>query len=344
MTGDYNAAYIRPRLKIPLGSKACFTRCCTASRAGGKGWKRSSPAQPRNNQAWPPACSTALRTVAASAEVFNQRSAPPHSSRLSPASASGGKAGGKDSRHGGTIDDFAAELPVGALHRRRRAGQSHIQHAIYETGGRHRQWPARPAIHLRNRRGGSARLDESQFITWPRQHLEAHFQNHAQRAHRAGHQPRHIITCDVLHHLAAELLHLAAAVDDFHAQHEIARRARIRAARPRQTAGYRSAQSRAIAEMRRLEREDLLVLVQRGFDFRQRRTRTRRDHQFRRLIMNDTAMTTGVQRFSHGRTAEKSLGIAADDAERRRTRERIAHLCLESLRLISVHARAIVLG
>src|SRR3569623_292606 len=96
--------------------------------------------------------------------------------------------------------------------------------------------------------------------------------------------------------------------------------------------------------MRRLEREDLLVLVQRGFDFRQRRTRTRRDHQFRRLIMNDTAMTTGVQRFSHGRTAEKSLGIAADDAERRRTRERIAHLCLESLRLISVHARAIVLG
>ncbi len=61
--------------------------------------------------------------------------------------------------------------------------------------------------------------------TRPRQHLDREFEDQPERAERAGQQARDVVARDVLHHLAAEVQHLALAVHHDRAEHEVARRA-----------------------------------------------------------------------------------------------------------------------
>ena len=91
-------------------------------------------------------------------------------------------------------------------------------------------------------------------------------QDQSERAERTRHQPRDVIAGDVLHHLAAEMQHLALAVHHHGAEHEIARRAGRGAPRAGESRRDAAAEGGVAAEMRRLERQHLAAFVERGFD------------------------------------------------------------------------------
>ena len=95
-------------------------------------------------------------------------------------------------------------------------------------------------------------------------HLSDTSASDAQRAERAGHQPRDVEARDVLHHPPAEREVVAAAVDDAHAEDEVAHRARIGAPRSGEPRRDRAAQRRAGAEVRRLEAEHLADVAHRA--------------------------------------------------------------------------------
>ena len=102
------------------------------------------------------------------------------------------------------------------------------------------------------------------------QHLEGDVGQHGQRAPGAGHQLGQVVAGDVLHHPAAGLERLAAAGHGVDAEHVVARRTRLQAARAGRD--WRRARRRscrlaagALAEQRavvhRLEGELLAVLA-----------------------------------------------------------------------------------
>src|SRR4029078_11791697 len=76
----------------------------------------------------------------------------------------------------------------------------------------------------------------------PRQAFERNLGEHAQRAERARHQPRNVEPGHVLDDLSAECERRTGAVDDAHAEHEVARRARMRP--PRGPEGRRRGRAR----------------------------------------------------------------------------------------------------
>ena len=101
-------------------------------------------------------------------------------------------------------------------------------------------WP--PQAFSRSQRLRLRQLEAQRgFGGGARQHLQAHLDDQAQRAERAGHQPRHVVAGHVLHHLAAEREQLAAAVDQGQAEHVVAHRADAGARRPRQAGGHHAA-------------------------------------------------------------------------------------------------------
>ncbi len=116
----------------------------------------------------------------------------------------------------------------------------------------------------------------------PGQHLERHLGQHAERPQAAGHQARYVVASDVLHHLAAEIEHLSGAINQLHAEHEVAHAARLLTARPgqasRDTTADRSTSGASTrpGRMRRLAGQHLPLLGQRGFHFGERRCRSGR--------------------------------------------------------------------
>jgi hypothetical protein len=186
----------------------------------------------------------------------------------------------------GLAHALAAEADGGRIDRCARAGQPQRQHAVVPAGGRHRQRPAGPAVHrfdgalraLLRQREAQRRPGRRQ-----RQHLERDLDDHAQGAETAGHEARDIEAGDVLHHLAAKPEQPAFAVDDLHAEHEIAHGADAGSARPREASGDHSADGGAGAEGRRLEGQHLSSRRQRRLDVGQRRAAARGDHQLGRL-------------------------------------------------------------
>jgi hypothetical protein len=108
-----------------------------------------------------------------------------------------------------------------------RARQAQVQHAVLPAA-----WPTpaaagRPIRLTRAARSASSSSKRSvASATGTRQHLERDLEHHAERAEAARHQARDVVAGDVLHHLAAEAQHLATAVEQLDAEHEVAHRAR----------------------------------------------------------------------------------------------------------------------
>ncbi len=153
-----------------------------------------------------------------------------------------------------------------------------------------------------------------------RQALERDLEEHAQRAQRAGHDARDIEAGDVLHHAPAEAQVVAAPVEDAHAEHQIAHRARVRASRPGQSAGDGTAERRAGTEMRRLEREHLALRGHRGLELGQGRARPRGDDELRGIVVDDARARGGVEHLARGGLAVEILRAAAANAQRLRRR------------------------
>ena len=82
---------------MPAGSKDLFNARWMRSSGAGKGAKTPAPlCLPMKSVAWPPARAAASRTLAADAEVHNQRCPPCHSTSCSPGSSSGSEANQND--------------------------------------------------------------------------------------------------------------------------------------------------------------------------------------------------------------------------------------------------------
>jgi hypothetical protein len=157
-------------------------------------------------------------------------------------------AGGTDSRHKGSGDSknpclcsrsrsqkaspSASASPPIRLRAALGAGQPHVQLPAVECGGGDRQRAASPAVHGVDRLRRRALLAQRDLDRRSRQHLDRHLEQHPERAHCADHQPGDVVAGDVLHHLAAEAQHLAAAVEEPDAEHVVAHRAAVRAPRP----------------------------------------------------------------------------------------------------------------
>jgi hypothetical protein len=136
---------------------------------------------------------------------------------------------------------------------------------------------------------------ERRFGLRTRQHLDGQLENQPERSKRTRHQPGYVIARDVLHDLAAERQHLALAVHDDGAEHEVACRARRMTARTSNASRNAAVERGLRAEVRRLESKHLVVFGKHRFDFEERRAGARRDDQFGRIVGDDAAMRARVE-------------------------------------------------
>ena len=236
------------------------------------------------------------------------------------------------------------QLRARRLDRRRGTGKAHVQHALRVGGRRQRQRLATPLVHLVDRLVCRELERARRLGLGQRQALERNLGDHAERAHRTGHQACDVEARDVLHHPTAEREVVAAPVDDADPQHEVARRPGIRATRTRQARGDRAAERRAGAETRRLEGEHLPCRRHRRIDLVERRARPRGDDELRRLVLDDAGVGPRVERLAARRLAEERLGAPAANRERSARRggradarlpggeDRVAHRCMSFAR------------
>jgi hypothetical protein len=106
------------------------------------------------------------------------------------------------------------------------------------------------------------------------------------------------------------------AVEQRRAQHVVAHTADGRSRRATQAGGDHAADGPARAETRRLERQALALLGQRGLQRRKRCAGTHRDHQLRRLVGADAGQRGDVERLALWHFAVEGLGVAAADVQR----------------------------
>jgi len=175
-----------------------------------------------------------------------------------------------------------------------------MQHAVAPATGRQRDRQLGPRLQQRQCLRLAQRKAAGLLAGRQRHHLERHFQDNAQRAHAAGHDPRHVVAGHVLHHAPAKVEHAAGAVEHAHAQQGVAHGA---------AAGAR-------AERGRLAREHLAARGQRGAQFVQAGAAARRDHQFAGLVVDDAGMAGQLQRSAVDCPAVPGLGGAAAQRQR----------------------------
>ena len=97
-------------------------------------------------------------------------------------------------------------------------------------------------------------------------------------------------------------------------QHEITHGTRARASRPGKSSAYRAADSCSRSEMRRLEREHLIMVCQQGLDLRQRRTAARRNDEFARFVFDDAGIRARIEYLTIQRATIKILAATTTDA------------------------------
>ncbi|MCY1374126.1 hypothetical protein D9M69_614430 [compost metagenome] len=119
---------------------------------------------------------------------------------------------------------------------------------------------------------------------------------------------------------------LAQACDHPRAQDEIPDRPRPRPTRPRQPAGDHAADGGAVAEGRWLAWQHLLRGVQYLRQLRQRCAATGGDHQFSRVVTDDTPVRAGVENFPGRGAAEKGFAVGTLDAQGRGVFQRLIDL------------------
>src|SRR5439155_1549692 len=107
-----------------------------------------------------------------------------------------------------------------------------------------------------------------------------------------------------------------AAVDEPRAEHVIAQRASGRAPRPRYPGCDAPPEGRAGAEVRRLEREELPALGERGVQLGQQRAAARSHHQLGRLVADDARENARIENFAAQRIAVEVFRAAAAQPQR----------------------------
>ncbi len=110
---------------------------------------------------------------------------------------------------------------------------------------------------------------------------------------------------------------LTEAGDHPRAENEVAYRAGPRPAWPGQPCGDHAADRGAVGKGWRFAGQHLPGVIHRREQLGQRRTGAHRDHQLRRVVLNDAAMSTGVEHFAGHLAAEKGLAVAALNLQRR---------------------------
>ena len=213
-------------------------------------------------------------------------------------------------------DGFAAEFCRSRMYGGRCAGEAHVKAAVDMAGRGDRQRFAGPFVHQGQCFGLGLFAAQGGFGGWQGQGLQRHFKDHAECAQRSGDQSRHVVTGNVFHHLPAETEIRAAAVEDTHAEHEVACRTGVRAPRSRQSGGNATAERCVAAEMRRLETEHLSLFAHCRFDFSERCAGARGNHQFRRFVFDNAAVSGDVERLAGGGVAVKHFAAAAADVQR----------------------------
>ena len=179
---------------------------------------------------------------------------------------------------------------------------------------------------------GQAEQDEGAGVLRQRQHLEGHLAQDRERAPAAREAAAQVVAGDVLHHAAAGLEDLAAAVHGAHAEQVVARRAGAdRAARrtcwwrtrrrwwPGPPRRPRSGPSSIGSKASIWPRSASIVL-----DLRQGRAGAGRHDHLGRLVQRDAAH--GLGRHVGGglhRPADPLLGAGARHLERRAGRRRL---------------------
>ncbi|ABA49505.1 hypothetical protein BURPS1710b_3344 [Burkholderia pseudomallei 1710b] len=222
------------------------------------------------------------------------------------------------------VDGFAAEHGLRALHGRLRARQAQHERAVAPRARGQRKRAARPFVELAHRVGRAHVELQRELGGGDGQHLDRQLEHQPERAERARHQPRHVVARDVLHDLPAEAQPVAAPVQDRHAEHEIARRARRRAARAGEARRHRAAERRDAPEMRRLERQHLAALGERRLELGERRARARGDDELGRVVRHDAVMRARIEDFPVERLAVPVLRAAAAYAQRAAARRGVA--------------------
>ena len=141
------------------------------------------------------------------------------------------------------------------------------------------------------------------------QYAQRDIEHQAERAERTRHGAKQIVAGDILHHPAAVLHDAAAAIDDAHAEHEIARRTGVRTAWAGQAAADGAADG-APSEPRWLKAQVLSLRRQLLLKVVERRAGAHGDHQVDRIIVDDAAVFERGQRPRLAGTPVESLAAA----------------------------------
>jgi hypothetical protein len=216
---------------------------------------------------------------------------------------------------GGFRDLVAAQPIQGGLDALAAAAQAHMEAAGVIQGAAQGQGQTAPCDLARGGGFGTQLEHPGAFLGRARQDFQRDFQQHAQGAEGAGHQARQVVARHVLHDLAAKAQHLAAPVEQLHAQHRVAHRPAPGPARPGQAGGDHAAEGGVRAKVGRLERQQLPVPGKQGLDFRQRCAGPGGDHQFRGLVADDAAMAGNVQQLPIAMAPIERLAAATPDAQ-----------------------------
>ena len=181
-----------------------------------------------------------------------------------------------------------------------------------------RQRMAAPFVELAHAVGGVHVELERGFGDGSRQHLDRQFEDQPERAERSGEQARDIIARDVLHHLPAEMQHLARG------RSSRPRRARSRAARRSMRGAGRRAPPRCSRRASRCARSAAARTAASGralaapLRFRASGVPpSRGDDELGRVVLDDPAMRARVEDLALQRLPVPVLRAAAADAQRR---------------------------
>ena len=128
-----------------------------------------------------------------------------------------------------------------------------------------------------------------------RQYLQRNVDQHSERAERARENARHVVTGDVLHHAPAKRKHVAAAVDDARAENEVTYRSCRDTTWAGDAGGDGTADGGRRAEVRRFERQHLIVLGERRFELDQCRAGPDGDDEFGRRVIDDAAVFARIE-------------------------------------------------
>ena len=177
---------------------------------------------------------------------------------------------------------------------------------------------------------GQSANEKRRFGHCGRENLEGRVGQNGERAPRARHAFGQIVARDVLHHPAAGLECLAAARDRLDSQNMVARRSGLEPARPRkvrsENAADRAPAGRGPEQgtvIHRLEGELLATRLEQPFDFSERGSRARGEHQLLRLIESDASKARKIERMGGvDRSPDAALRAMSHDLERQLLRRR----------------------